>query len=707
MDIKDFYAFFFLLLFSAATLMLNGSGSTENPFLKPYQNKYEIPPFEKIKEEHYLPAFEKGIEEYRSIIEEVARQKSAPNFENTILRLDQGSGLLNRVSYVFFNLLDSCSSDKMQEIAAAVSPKLSRLQDEAFLNEKIFRRIKTIYQNLSRLKLSQEQKRLVEIYYRQFINHGSGLNAEEKKRLTEINEELTLLSLKFAENVLKETDSFKLIIERREDLEGLPEEEIRRAAILAESLGLKGKWAFSLQKQSLLPFLKFNKNRQLREKIYRAYLMRGNNNNEYDNKEIIKKIISLRIERSKLLGFSNHAAWALQETMARKPENVMNLLQQLWQKTLPLMQRDREKLQQIADQENAGYKIAPWDWWYYAEKLRQREYELDESILKPYFRLKNVISGVFLTAKKLYGLKIVPLQDVPLPHPDAQCFEVREENDSLVGILITDFYARSSKRSGAWMNVYRDQYFENGKDVRPIVTLVTNFAVDTDENPALLSFDEVTTLFHEFGHCLHGLLSRCRYRGLSGTNVPRDFVELPSQIMENWALEPEVLKYYAFHYQTGEVIPDDLIARIKKSSYFNQGFELGEYLAAAILDMRWHLLEQMPADLDVNEFEENVLGEINLIPEILPRYRTTYFNHIFYSGYDAGYYSYIWSEVLDADAFEVFKEKGIFDQETAHSFRKNILERGNSEESKQLYFKFRQSEPSIQPLLKKKGLNDK
>lgn len=468
----------------------------------------------------------------------------------------------------------------------------------------------------------------------------------------------------------------------------------------------EGKWVFTIQKPSMIPFLQYADNRDLREKIFTAYIEKGNHDDELDNKEMVSKMVSLRVEKANILGYKTHADFILEENMAKKPENVYALLNKVMSAALPVAKIEAASLQKMINKDGGDSKLNPWDWWYYAEKLRKAKYDLDEAELRPYFELENVRKGLFIVVNKLFGLQFVELNDIPLPHPDAKAFEVKEADGSHVGVLYMDFYPRESKRGGAWMSNYREQYVKDGEKVYPVITTVFNFTKPAGDEPSLLSFEEVSTMYHEFGHALHGLLSNCTYEGVSGTNVARDFVELPSQIMENWASAPENIKLYAKHYKTGETIPDELIEKLVNSSHFNQGFVTVEYLSASFLDMDWHTVTK-PQDFDVNAFEKNAMDNIGLISEIVVRYRSPYFSHIFAGGYSSGYYGYIWAEVLDADAFEAFKETGdIFDKNTANAFRKNILEKGGTEDPMELYVKFRGSEPGIEPLLKRRGLKE-
>ena len=695
----------------AGLFLLFGAGSvlaapSDNPFFKKYDTKFGIPPFEKIKVEHYMPAFKKGIEEQKKEINDIVNSKQAPTFQNTVEALEYSGELLSNVQSVFSNLSGSNTSKELQAVAKEVTPLLSKHGDDISFNDKLFARIKAVYNNeKEKSKLTGEQKRLLEESYMGFVRSGANLSPEQKERMRKINEELSNLALKFGDNVLAETNSFKLIIEKKEDLSGLPEGLIAGAAEDAKAAGMDGKWLFTLQNPSVMPFLQYADNRGLREKIAKAYYMRGDNNNEFDNKETIKKIVALRLEKAQIMGYKNFAEMTLENTMAKKPENVNKLLNQLWTACLPNLKKEAIELQNMIDRSGEKVKLEAWDWRYYSEKLRKEKYDLDEEATRPYFKLENVRDALFSLYSKLWGLKIIPRNDLPKYHPDVQTYEIQEANGKHIAILMMDFFPRESKRGGAWMSNFRDQYVdEKGNFVSPIVTTVLNFSKPSGDTPALLTFDESETLFHECGHAIHGMLSKCHYKSLSGTAVPRDFVEFPSQILENWVGEPEFLKTFAKHYKTGEVIPDQLLEKLEKSKYFNQGFTTGEYLAASILDMDWHTVQDV-TNIDVNKFENESLSKMGLIPEVIVRYRSPYFCHIFGGGYSAGYYSYIWSAVLDTDGFEAFKEHGLFDPATAKAYRENILEKGYTDDPMELYKKFRGHEPSIEPLLKKRGLN--
>lgn len=678
----------------------------KNPFYETYVAPYGVPPFDKIENKHYLPAFKEGIAQHNREIEQIASNSTAPDFSNTIVALDKSGDLLGRVSYVFYNVKEANTNDSIDQVAEVIAPLISQHTDEVYLNEKLFARVQAVFEQKEKLNLNREESRLLEEIYKRFVRGGANLANEKKEQFKKINSELSLLELKFGNNMLAETNNFKLIIEKQEELKGLPESVVAGAADEANAANLNGKWVFTLQKPSWIPFLTYAENRNLREQLYKAMYNRSNNNNEYDNKSVINKIVNLRLQKANILGFDSWAAFVLDDCMAKTPANVYDLIGKVWTPGLQRAKEEAKDMQAMINREGGKFKLASWDWWYYSEKVRKEKYDLDEEEVRPYFELTNVREGAFAVAGKLFGLTFKQIENMPLYHPECQVFEVKDRDSSLIGILYMDFFPRSSKKGGAWMNNYRDQVHYSGEaDIRPVVSITCNFSKPVGDKPALLSFDEVETLFHEFGHGLHGLLSQCHYKTLSGTAVARDFVELPSQVMEHWAVEPEVLKMYAKHYKTGEVIPQTLVDKIIKAGKFNQGFVTTEFLAAAILDMDFHTITK-PADLDVDAFEKSSMEKAGLIPEIIPRYRSTYFNHVFPGGYSSGYYSYIWAEVLDADAFEAFLEKGnIFDPEVAGSFRKNVLERGGTEEAMKLYVDFRGKTPGIEPLLKNRGLN--
>lgn len=680
-----------------------------NPFLIPYNTPFGVPDFGKIKPEHFEPAIEEGMKQQAAEIAAITKQPQAPTFANTIEALEASGDLLRRVMTVFSNLNSANTSDELQKIAQTMAPRLSKNSDDISLNPVLFGRVKAVYDQRSKLKLTGDQQRLLEKTYKNFVRNGAALPADKQERLRKINGELSVLTLKFGQNLLAENNGYALVIDNEKDLSGLPASVVAAAAEAAKKRNPQDgptvrKWVFTLQNPSIMPFLSYADNRALREQIFRAYLERGNHNDAHDNKQIMATMVGLRAEKAQLLGYDNHAAYILEESMAQTPAKVGELINQLWTATVPVAQQEAADLQALMDKEGRNEKLAGWDWRYYAEKLRKEKFALDEQELRPYFALDNVREGIFMLCNRLYGLRFERRTDLPVYHEEAITYEVKEADGRHIGIMYMDFFPRASKRGGAWMTSYRRQEIDNGKKITPVVSIVCNFSKPTGNTPALLSVDETTTFFHEFGHALHGLLSNVTYGSQSGTSVPRDFVELPSQIMENWAMEPEMLRLFAKHYQTGAVIPDALVDKIKKSSLFNQGFETTEYLAASMLDMAYHTLKPGEVPTDVIAFEKQAMDKIGLIDQIPPRYRSTYFQHVFAGGYSAGYYSYIWSAVLDADAFEVFKQKGLFDPKSAQSFRKNVLERGGTEEPMKLYRNFRGAEPDIKPLLRRRGL---
>lgn len=679
-------------------MMYSCATKTEpNPFFTEFQTEYGVPPFDKIKLEHYEPAFLKGIEEQNQLIKAITENTEAPTFENTIVALDHSSPILDRTNAIFNNMADAETTDSLTALSMKMAPILSEHSDNIFLNQALFKKVNTVYQQQidGLYTLNTEQKRLLNKVYKNFVRSGANLSAEKQARLREINKELSTLGITFSNNLLNENNAFKLFVDKEEELAGLPESFRKSAAEEAKAAGQEGKWLFTLHNASRLPALQYAENRPLREKIYNADINRGNNN---DNKKIITQIVSLRLEKANLLGFDCYSNFVLDETMAKNSETVMNFLNNLWGYALPKAKTEATDLQKLMDKEGKGEKLQAWDWWFYTEKLRKEKYNLDEEETKPYFKLDNVREGAFAVANKLYGITLTKLNNIPVYHPDVEVFDVKDADGSQIGIFYVDYFPRPGKSGGAWMSNYREQE----SNIRPLVCNVGSFTKPIGDIPSLLTMDEVETLFHEFGHGLHGLLTKCNYKGTSGTNVVRDFVELPSQIYEHWATEPEVLKMYAKHYQTGEVIPDSLINKILKQKTFNQGFMTTELLAAAILDMNLHNLKDVN-NLDVIAYEKEAMNRLGLIAEIAPRYRTTYFNHII-GGYAAGYYSYLWANVLDNDAFEAFKEHGIFDKTTADLFRSNVLEKGDSEDPMVLYKNFRGAEPQLEPMLKNRGM---
>lgn len=688
-----------ILILAASCMMYSCTTQTEtNPFLTEFQTPYGVPPFDQIKLEHYEPAFMKGIDEQKANIQAITSNAEAPTFDNVIVAFDNSSPILDRVGGVFYNLTEAETTDKLTALSMKLAPVMSEHNDNILLNEALFAKIKAVYQQKDSLQLTTEQRRLLEKTYKSFVRSGANLPADKQARLREINKQLSTLGIRFDKNILNENNEFKLFVDKEEDLAGLPEWFRQSAAAEAKAAGQEGKWLFTLHNSSRLPFLQYSANRPLREKVYKAYIQRGNNNDKNDNKKIITKIVSLRLEKARLLGFDCYSNFVLDNTMAKDSKTGMDFLNNLWQYALPKAKAEAAELQKLMDRENKGEKLEAWDWWYYTEKLRKEKYNLEEEQIKPYFKLENVREGAFAVANKLYGITLTPMDSIPVYNPDVQVFEVKDADGSQLGIFYTDYFPRAGKSGGAWMSNYREQQ----GDIRPLVCNVASFTKPVGDTPSLLTIDEVETLFHEFGHALHGLLTKCQYKGTSGTNVVRDFVELPSQINEHWATEPEVLKMYAKHYQTGETIPDELIEKILNQKTFNQGFITTELMAAAFLDMNLHNLTDTTG-LDVVAFEKEAMDRLGLIPEIAPRYRTTYFSHII-GGYAAGYYSYLWANVLDNDAFEAFKENGIFDRHTADLFRRNVLEKGDSEDAMTLYRNFRGAEPQLEPMLKNRGM---
>ncbi len=681
------------------------STSMVNPFFTEYTTPFQVPPFDEIKMEHYMPALDSGIVLQEAEIAAIVDNPEEATFENTILAYDNSGELIRKVTGVSGPLNSAITDPERQALAREMTPKMTRHRDNIALNPKLFQRIKAVYDKRETLGLDAQQLRLVEKFYQDFERSGANLSEEDQAKLRTLNEEIAKLQLQFGENLLAESNNnFRLVIDNDADLAGLPEDVIIRAADQAKKDSMEGKWVFTLDKPSMLPFLQYAQNRDLREKLYRGYFMRCDNDNEFDNKEIIKKLVQLRHERGQLMGFKNYAEYVIDVNMAETPEAVYDFLLKLWEPAMKIARADRDAMQQIIDGEGGGFKLAPWDWWYYSEKLRKQKFNLDEAQLKPYFTLDNAVNGIFYTANKLYGITFEKRDDIPLYHEEAVAYEVKEADGSHVGVLFMDFHPRDGKRVGAWCTGFRSSGYKDGEHIYPIVSMVMNFTRPAGDTPALLSFEEVTTLFHEFGHALHSLFTDGPYKRTS-RSVPRDFVELPSQIMENWAAEPAVMKEYAKHYQTGEAIPDSLIAKLEAAGTFDQGFITGEYIAASLLDMDYHTVKN-PVINDVRAFEKKSMEKYGLIPEILPRYRSTYFSHTFTGGYTAGYYVYLWAAVLDTDAFEAFKETGdIFNPEVAARFRE-LLTRSGADEGMNVYRKFRGKDPSIEPLLRKRGLRD-
>ena len=684
-------------------MLQNCAQKQENPLLTEFNTPFNSPPFDKISNEHYLPAMEEAIRLHKAEIEAIVNNSAAPDFENTIVAFDRSGELLNSVNAIFGGLNGANTSPEMQEIAKQSTPMMSAHRNEIRFNQQLFEKIKSVYDQREGLGLEPEQIRLVEKIYDDFARNGAALPEEQRNELKAINERISMVSLQLGQNLLAENNGFKLIIDNEEDLAGLPPAVLSAAAEEAKAAGQEGKWVFTLAKPSWTPFLQFSERRDLREKLYRAYFMRGDNNNETDNKKLFIELMTLRQKMAELLGYQNYAEYFISDQMAQNPQNVYDFLYKVWEPSIARAKSEKADMQAIIDRENKGFELESWDWWYYAEMVRKEKYDLNEDELKPYLTIDNVREGIFKLTNNLFGLTYVKRTDIPVYHPEVEAFEVKDNDGSHLGLLFIDPHPRPGKRSGAWCGTYRNGTWKDGKKVAPIVTIVMNFTRPTGDQPAMLSWDETTTYFHEFGHALHNLFANGRYQRTS-RSVPRDFVELPSQVLENWAGEPELLKTYAFHYQTGEPMPDVLIDKLQKSKYFNQGFDNAEYLAAAILDMDWHT-SAVNGETDVNAFENATLERIGLIEEIIPRYRTTNFGHIFGSGYAAGYYVYRWAGVLDADAFAAFKESGdLYNQELAEKFRKYILAENALWEGMDAYVKFRGHEPSIEPFLERSGL---
>lgn len=677
----------------------------KNPFSEIYKTPFQVPPFEAVKPEHFMPAFEQGMKGQQDEIAKICTKDTVPDFENTVLALEESGDLLKKVASAFFNLSSANTNPEIEAISKEIAPELSRHNDDIYLNDALFKRVKSVNDRLPELGLAPEQERLLEKAYKAFVRSGANLDAQQQVRMREINKELSILTVRFGQNLLAETNSFELTADHESQLSGLPESLKLAAAQAAKDAGKDGKWKFSLHNPSVMPFLQYADDRQLREKIYLAYTNRCNQANEFDNNEIVSQIAALRAEKATLLGYKSHAEYVLEESMAKTTGQVYDLLDSLWEAALPVAKNEASEMQLLMDKNGKSEKLEAWDWLYYADKVRMDKYNYNAEELKPYFRLENVREGIFIVAQKLYGLTFTEITEIPKYHEDVTAYEVKEADGTLTGILYMDFFTRNSKRGGAWMTSYRRQKREKGQRVAPVISIVCNYAKPVNDEPALLTPDEVETLFHEFGHALHGLLSDVTFETLSGTSVPRDFVELPSQIMEHWAFEPEMLKSYAKHYQTGEVIPAMLVEKMKRASKFNQGFATVEYLAASLLDMSYHTL-QAGTTVQPGLFERQKMEDLGLISQIAPRYRSSYFQHVFSGGYSAGYYSYIWSEVLDCDAFAAFREAGdIFDTATAKSFRKNILEKGATDEPMALYESFRGRKPDPKYLLENRGLN--
>ena len=693
------------IITTCAAAIVCGSAMAKggNPFLGKYTTPFGIPPFEQIKVEHYKPAFVKGIEEHKKEIDAIVNNKKPATFENTIAALDRCGELLNKVASVFYGQNSACTSDEMQAVSREISPLLSQHSDDITMNAALFKRVKYVYDHQSEEKLDKEQKKLLEETYKSFVRSGANLSADKQEQLRKLNQEISMLQLTFGQNMLAETNAFQLVIDNKDDLAGLPQNLIASAAEVAKERGLDGKWVFTLHNPSVMPFLQYSDRRELRERMYKGYISRGCQGGKNDSREVVKKLVKARLEKARLMGYEDYASMALDNRMAKTPEAVYELLDQVWKPALAKAKEELADIQEEMKKDGRDFTAEGWDWRYYADRAKRAKYAFDENELRPYLKLENVRDGLFYCANKLYGITLTQIKNVPLPHPEAQAFEVKDAKGKHIAILFMDFFPRASKRGGAWCGTYRDQTYEKGKKITPVVTIVCNFTKPAAGEPALLTADEASTMFHEFGHALHQFFQDVHYQGIS--NVPRDFVELPSQINEHWCFAPEVLKVYAKHYKTGEIMPQSLVEKMERSQKYGQGFATVEYVAASLLDMDWHVLKSVPDDLDVEDFERQTLVKRGLLSQIPPRYRTTYFNHTMGGGYTAGYYSYMWAEVLEADGFEAFKETGdIFNQDVANRFRKYVLTPGGINDAMDMYVNFRGKKPDTKPLLRNRGL---
>ncbi len=696
-----------LLIIGCAALTLaaacKNKDNMDNPFFGEWNTPYGIPDFEKIKPEHYMPAFEEGIKQQKAEIDAIANNTEAPTFTNTIEALEQSGDLLNEVSAVFFNLAECINSPEMEKIAEEATPLVSAHGDDIMLNAKLFERVKAVYDQRESLGLDGEQMRLVEETYKNFVRNGANIPADKQERFREINSLLASLTLRFGNNVLAATNQYSLSLDADKARSiGLGDDQLAAAFEASAAAGIDDHARFTLDIPSWEPFMQNCTDRELRQQMWEAYANRCTGDN-YDNSPLIDSIVNLRLERANILGFESHAAYTLDDCLAKTPEAVYQCLMGLWTPALNKAKQERDEYQKMLEKDQPGAKLQPWDWRYYCEKLRKERYALNDDEIRPYFPLDKVREGAFTVANKLYGITFRENNKLPKYHPEAISYEVLD-GDKVIAILYMDFFPRESKRSGAWMTNFREQYIDkDGNNVIPIISMVSNFSKPTKDKPSLLNFDQSETLFHEFGHCLHGILSQCHYRSLSGTNVPRDFVEMPSQVMENWCRHPQVMKEYARHYKTGEAIPDSLIAKIEAAGTYGQGFINTELLAASLLDMDYHSITK-PTKIVLPDFEDQAMAKIGLIPEIISRYKSCYFQHIFSGGYSAGYYSYTWTAILDADAFEAFRESGdLYNPELAKKFR-FLLSHGNTIDPMKMYVDFRGKQPSVEPLKRNRGL---
>ncbi len=698
-----------MMLAACAAAMMYGctgggnSAQSENPLLAEWQTPYGVPPFEQIQPEHYMPAFLQGMEEQNAEIKAIVENKEPATFQNTIVALDQCGQTLNRVSYVFFGQSSANTNEALQAVQQEVTPLLTQHGDNISMNAELFQRVKTVYENREKEGLDAEQAKLLEETYKDFVRGGANLDAESQEKLRQLNGEIAQMQTQFGQNMLKETNAFQLIIDNEADLAGLPADLIASAAETAQAAGMEGKWLFTLHNPSVMPFLQYADNRDLREKIFKGYINRGSNGGENDNREVCARLVKARLEKARLMGYEDYAAFALETRMAKTSEAVYDLLQKVWTPALEKAKQELSDIQAEISKDGKDFEAQGWDWRYYADRAKKAKFNFDENLIRPYLKLENVRSGMFLFAQKLYGITFQPIDSLPLPHPEAEAFECIDKDGKSLGVLYMDYFPRASKRGGAWCGQYRAQTYKDGQKVCPVVTIVCNFTKPAAGQPALLTADEASTMFHEFGHALHNFFRDVHYYGVS--SVPRDFVELPSQVNEHWVFQPQMLQEYARHHESGEVIPAELVDCLTESGKYGQGFATTEYVAASLLDMDFHTLKEIPEGFDVVKFEEQTLAQRGLLSQIPPRYRTTYFNHTMGGGYTAGYYSYLWSEVLDADAFEAFEETGdIFNTAVADKFRQYVLKPGGIDDAMKMYVNFRGKEPGIEPLLKNRGL---
>ncbi len=683
----------------------------DNPFYEKWETPFQIPPFSKIEDDHYLPAFEKAISKLKEEVAAIIANEESPTFDNTIVALEQSGADLTAVVRVFSGITATDTNDTLKALQVKIYPELTRETDAILLNDALFKRVSDVYKNKDPLKLDSEDSRLLELTYRDFIRSGAALDDKAKARLKEINAEVSKITTQFSQNLLSETKAFELVVTDKNDLAGLSDAMINAAKVKAENKGKADSWVFGLDRATFEGFMTFSENRDLRKKMFDGYRARGANGNDADNRALVLQIARLRAERAELLGYKSHAHYQLETRMAKTPENTISFLTKVWEPGLKRAAEEKQEMQEIVKAEGKDFQLAGHDWWHYAEKLRGKKYAFDESQVKPYFELNNVLNGAFYVAEKLFGVNFTELKDVPVWHPKAKVYEMKGKDNTHLGVFLIDFYSRDSKRGGAWMSSFRQASSIEGAVVRPLITNNLNLTPPADGDPTLLSFDQVNTLFHEFGHGLHGLMTTTRYERYAGTSgSPRDFTEFPAQFMEHYAEAPEVLPMYAKHYQTGEVIPEALLKKLQDASTHNQGFKTTEFIAASLLDMAWHSLssEELAAIEDTEAYEDKVLNEYKLPVEIGPRYKSPYFAHIFSSpsGYSAGYYAYLWSEILDADGFTAFREAGdIYDPELAKRLADNVYKAGGSAPADELYRRFRQKDPTIEPLLKIRGLN--